>query len=173
MLSDSMLKELNVQITKEIFSSYLYLQMAAWFENKSLKGFSNWMKVQAQEEVSHAMILFNYVNERGGMVEMGELKAPGTEYETPLDVFQKSLAHEQFVTKSIHNLMDMAISQKDYPTQNRLEWFIAEQVEEEANASEIIGKLELIGESNGLFMLDKELEARVFTLPSPLAASEN
>ena len=172
MLSPEMLAALNDQITKEGYSSYLYLQMAAWFEHKSLQGFANWMKVQAQEEAAHMMILFNFVNERGGFVDLGPFDGPPADYASPLDVFRKTLEHEQKVTASIHALMDLAIAEKDYATKTRLDWFISEQVEEEANASDLVGKLELIGEhSHGVFMLDKELATRVFVTPSPLAGA--
>ena len=169
MLSDTMVKALNDQITKEMYSSYLYLQMAAWLENESLSGCAAWMKVQAQEEIAHGMIFYNYVCERGGLVEFGAIDQPGMEYASVMDVFKKVLEHEQFVTASINNLMDIALSEKDYATQRRLDWFISEQVEEEGNAMAIVGKLEMIGGTQGIFMLDKELSARTFVPPSPLA----
>lgn len=169
MLNKQMLAKLNEQITKETYSGYLYLQMAAWFESQNLSGFANWMKIQAQEEISHMMIFYNYVNERGGMVEFGAIDKPPEDYSSSLDIFEKTLTHEQKVTASINDLMDLAIAEKDYATKNRLEWFISEQVEEEANASELVNKVKLIGEQgNGIFMLDKELSTRTFTMPSPL-----
>ncbi len=172
MLSEKMLNGLNDQITKEIYSSYLYLQMAAWFENRSLSGFANWMKVQAQEELSHAMILFNFANERGGFVTLGAVDKPETDFSSAQDVFAKTLAHEQLVTASINSLMDIAIAEKDYATKNRLDWFVDEQVEEEANASALFDKLQLIGDKgNAIFMMDKELAARTFVMPSPLAGA--
>jgi len=170
MLSDGMLNGLNEQITKELYSAYLYLQMAAYFDDENLPGFAAWMKVQSQEEIAHAMIFYNYLNERGGRVILGGFEQPPAEYASPLDVFEKTLGHEQKVTASINNLMDMAVDEKDYATQNRLEWFIKEQVEEEATPTEIIGKLKLVGgQGSGLFMIDRELGARVFTPPAPLA----
>jgi len=169
MLSKKVLKALNEQITKELYSSYLYLQMAAWFDSQTLPGLAGWMKVQAQEEIAHAMIFYNYVNERGGAIEVGAIDKPPAKYKSPLDVFETTLKHEQKVTESINNIMDLAIQEKDFATQNRLEWFIGEQVEEEANPTEIIGKLKLIGnQGQGLFMLDKELGVRTFTMPAPL-----
>jgi ferritin len=171
MLSDKILTAINEQITKELYSSYLYFQMAAWFDNQTMPGFAVWMRAQAQEEIAHATIFYNYVNERGGFVEMGAIDKPNHEYTSALDVFEKTLAHEQLVTSSINSIMDLAVDERDYATQKRLEWFIEEQVEEEANPAEIIGKLNMIGDAgNGLYMLDKELGARVFTMPSPLAA---
>lgn len=170
MLSEKMRTALNEQITKEFYSSYLYLQMAAWCEQQSLAGFGNWMRVQAQEENAHGMIFFNFVLERGGMPEMGAIDSPVARYKTILDIFEKTLAHEEIVTASINNLMDLAIKEKDYASKARLDWFISEQVEEEANASAIIGKLKLIGSSNnGLFTVDQEMGARVFVTPAPLA----
>ncbi|MHC4887454.1 MAG: ferritin [Planctomycetota bacterium] len=173
MLSETMRTALNDQITKELYSSYLYLQMAAWAEDQSLAGFGNWLRVQAQEENAHGMILFNYVVERGGLVELGQIDAPGTDFASIKDIFEKTLAHEEFVTASINTLMDLAITEKDHATKARLDWFVSEQVEEEANASDILGKLKLIGDQgDGLFMIDKEMAARVFNVPSPLAGAE-
>jgi len=173
MLSENMLAAISDQATKEFYSAYLYLQMAAWFENQTLPGCANWMKVQAQEELSHGMIFFNYVAERGGMMELGAMEDPPADYASPIDIFEKALAHEEMVTSRINHLMDMAIEEKDYATKARLDWFITEQVEEEANASELVGKLRLIAnDSNGLFVLDKELAARVFAMPSPLVGGK-
>jgi len=173
MLSKKMLAALSDQITKELYSSYLYLQMAAWFEDQSLKGFANWMRMQVKEEDAHGMILFNYVCERGGIVDLGAIDKPPSDYASPLDVFEKVLAHEQKVTGFINDLMDLAISEKDHATKNRLDWFVDEQVEEESNATDLVGKLKLIGkDSKGLLMLDKDLSARVFVIPSPLARAD-
>ena len=170
MLGDKMLDSLNDQVKWEFYSSYLYVQMAAWFEAQNLPGSANWMKMQAQEEACHAMILFNYVCERGGMVTLGAIEQPPSKYGTPAEVFQKTLEHEQVVTGRINALVDLAIDERDHATKNRLEWFVSEQVEEEASATEVLGKLTLIGDdSNGIFILDKELAARVFTMPAPLA----
>ena len=171
MLSDAMVKAVNDQITKELYSSYLYLQMGAWFEGQSLPGFANWMKIQAQEEISHGMIFFNYVCECGGLVELGAIDKPGLGFKSALDVFEKVLEHEKVVTASINNLMDIALSEKHYATQRRLDWFINEQVEEEGNAMDLIGRLKLVSGGQGLFMLDKDLAGRVFVVPSPLAGA--
>jgi len=170
MLSEKMQTALCEQVTKELYSGYLYLQMAAWFEHRALAGFANWMKVQAQEETAHAMILYDYVNERGGMVALGAIEEPPAEFASALEVFEATLAHEEKVTGMINALMDIAIAEKDYATKSRLDWFVSEQVEEEANASELVGKLKLVGDrGDGLFMLDKELAARAFVAPAPLA----
>jgi ferritin len=172
MLNEKMLDALNDQITKELYSSYLYLQMAAWLDDHSLPGMATWMKVQAQEEIAHAMIFYNYVSERNGFVDLGAIDKPPASFESVTDVFETTLEHEQKVTASINNLMDIALEIKDYATQNRLEWFIGEQVEEEANAHDILGQLELIGGGHALFMIDKELGARTFVPPSPLAGAQ-
>ena len=172
MLNDRMLKGLNEQITKELYSSYLYLQMAAWLDDHSFPGMAGWMKTQAQEEISHAMIFYNYVDERGGFVELGAIDKPQAAFESVKAIFESTLEHEQKVTASINALMDLAVELKDYATRNRLEWFIEEQVEEESNAQGILDKVNLIGSGHGLFMLDKELGARTFAVPSPLAGGE-
>lgn len=169
-MDKKMLKALNEQVTKEIASAYLYLQMAAWCDEKTLPGFANWLKIQVEEENAHGMIFFNYINERGEMVDLGAIEKPEQKYSTLLELFEKVLEHEKKVTASINNLMDIAISVKDYATQNRLAWFIEEQVEEEATVSEIIGKLKHIGnDSQSLFVYDNEMAGRTFVTPSPLA----
>lgn len=171
MPSKKMIKALNEQITKELYSAYLYLQMGAWFEDASLPGMANWMKIQAQEESAHAMIFFNYVCETGGFVELGAIDKPICKFDSPKAVFEEVLAHEKKVTKSINDLMALAMKENDFASRNRLEWFIAEQVEEESNANDILGKLKLIGDKGqGIFMIDRELGARVFTPPAELAA---
>lgn len=156
---------------EEIASSYLYLQMAAWFEAQNLKGFATWMKVQAQEELAHGMIFFNFLIERGALVELGAIAKPEATFASAQQVFEKALAHEEGVTASIHNIMDLAMEERDYATQRRLDWFISEQVEEEANATAIIGKTKLLGDGQSLFLLDKEVGLRTFVMPPPLAAA--
>jgi len=169
MLSPKLLQALNEQITKELFSSYLYLQMAAWFDSHNLAGMANWMKIQAQEEASHAMIFYNYVTERGGAVELGAIAKPEGNYASAVDVFKATLAHEETVTASINNLVSLAEAEKDYATRGRLLWFVDEQVEEESNAMTLIGTLEMVRDGNGLFQIDRELGTRVFNVPAPLA----
>lgn len=169
MLSKKLCTALNEQITKELYSAYLYLQMASWFDAHNLPGMANWMKIQAQEESSHAMIFYNYVTERGGTVELGAIAKPEVNCEKPVDVFKATLAHEETVTASINNLVSLAEEEKDYATRGRLLWFVDEQVEEEANAMALISTLEMVRDGNGLFQLDRELGARVFNVPSPLA----
>ena len=167
MLSKKMLDELNKQVNAELYSSYLYLSMAAYFESINLKGFANWMKIQAQEEVTHAMKFFDYINERGGRVTLDTIKKPPAEWKSPLDVFENTYKHEVNVTKMINSLVDLAIKEKDHATYNMLQWFVAEQVEEEASADAIRHQLKFIGkDGRGLLMLDRELSRRVFTPPA-------
>ncbi|MCD6108400.1 MAG: ferritin [Thermoplasmata archaeon] len=167
MLSKKMLDELNRQVNAELYSSYLYLSMAAYFESINLKGFANWMKIQAQEEVTHAMKFFDYINERGGRVTPDTIKKPPAEWKSPLDVFEATYKHEVNVTKMINSLVDLAIREKDHATYNMLQWFVAEQVEEEASADAIRQQLKFIGkDGRGLLMLDRELSRRVFTPPA-------
>ena len=163
MLSKKMTDALNGQINKELYSAYLYLAMSAWAENKGFKGFANWFQVQYQEETVHAMKIYNYLQEQGAAVVLDAIQKPPSEFKTLLNAFEETLKHEQFITKSIHELIDLAISEKDHATSIFLQWFVTEQVEEEANDNEIIGKLQLIGDKgHGLFMVDRELGARKF-----------
>ena len=158
---------INKQINAEIFSAYLYLSMAAYFDSISLPGFANWMKIQYEEEMSHAMKFYNYIYERGGNVEMKAIDAPETKFKSPLQAFEYTLKHEKKVTALINNLYELALKEKNYAFQSFLKWYIDEQVEEEASASEMIDKIKLAGkEGAGIFMLDKELAARVFNPPA-------
>ncbi len=166
MISDKMQEAMNKQINAELWSSYLYLSMAAYFDSVNLSGSANWMKCQAQEELTHAVKFYNYVVERGGRVKLSAVDNVPTEWDTPLKVFEDTYEHETKVTAMIHNLVDMANQEKDYASIAFLQWFITEQVEEEASADEIVQKLKLAGDRGaGLFMIDRELGARVFTLP--------
>jgi ferritin len=170
MLKKEVLDALNEQINAELYSSYLYLSMSAYFENKGLPGFANWMKIQYQEETAHAIKFFNFVNERGGRVILKPIAGPEVEFDNVLSVFEKTLAHENHVTDLINNLVDIAIQARDHATQSFLKWFVDEQVEEEANVSKILDTLRLInGEGNGLFMMDREMQQRVFVDPNAAA----
>lgn len=161
-----MLEALNKQVNAELYSAYLYLSMAAYFESINLRGFANWMKIQAQEEVTHAMKFFEYINERGGRVKLESIEKPPIEWASPLEVFEATYEHEINVTKMINNLVNLAIEEKDHATYNMLQWFVAEQVEEEASADEIRQQLKFIGEDGrGILMLDRELAKRIFTPP--------
>ncbi|EHQ35817.1 ferritin [Methanoplanus limicola] len=162
-------KELNEQIMWELYSSYMYLSMSSWYESIGLKGFANWESVQAQEELEHAMKFYSYMISRGGRVKLQAIKEPPTEWASPLDAFEASLEHEKFVTSRINLLVELAIEERDHPTNNMLQWYVDEQVEEEANAEEILNQLRLMGSqgnSSLLYMLDKELATRVYTPPA-------
>jgi len=164
MLSKKMEKALNQQINKEMYSAYLYMAMSAHSTSEGLNGFANWFMVQYHEEMEHAMRIYNYINDQGGKVVLKAIDEPASKFDGPMDMFEKTLAHEQFITKSINELVDIAEAEKDHATKIFLQWFVTEQVEEEANDHEIIDKLKLVGDKgNGLFMVDKELGARVFT----------
>ena len=166
MLSDKMEAAINQQINAEMYSSYLYLSMATYFESISLGGFSNWMRQQAQEEMFHGMKMFDFVCERGGRVTLKAIDEPPSEWSSVLDVMENVLAHEQKVTGLINDLVNLALDERDHATNIFLQWFVSEQVEEEDTAGGLVDKLKLIGnDANGLFMLDTELATRVFTLP--------
>ena len=167
MLSKKMEKAINQQINAELYSSYLYLSMATYFDSKGLGGFSNWMRQQAQEELFHGMKMFDFVCERGGRVILQAIDKPPSKWSSPLDAFQNVLAHEQKVTGLINDLVNLAIDERDHATNIFLQWFVSEQVEEEDTAGNLVDKLILIGkDANGLFMLDTELGQRIFTLPT-------
>ena len=166
MLQKKMAKALNEQINKEMFSAFLYMSMSAFSNDMGLKGFANWFMVQYHEEMFHAMKLYEYIQRQGEPVNLKPLEGPATKFDSPLDMFEKTLAHEQFITKSINDLVDLAISQKDHATQIFLEWYVTEQVEEEDNDNEILAQLRLIGDNaHALLMLDRELAARMVTVP--------
>jgi len=166
MLSDKMEAAINQQINAEMYSSYLYLSMATYFESISLGGFSNWMRQQAQEEMFHGMKMFDFVCERGGRVTLKAIDEPPSEWSSVLDVIENVLAHEQKVTGLINDLVNLALDERDHATNIFFQWFVSEQVEEEDTAGGLVDKLKLIGgDANGLFMLDTELATRVFTLP--------
>jgi len=160
-LSKKMETAINKQINEEFYSAYLYLSMASYFEAMNLKGFANWMKVQYQEEVSHGMKLFDYALERGGSVALKEIGKPPSTWESPLAAFEASYEHEKTISSLIDDLYHLAVSEKDTATQIMLQWFVTEQVEEEASVSEIVEKLKLVGEKgNALLLVDKELGKR-------------
>ncbi|MEA2036333.1 MAG: ferritin [Nanoarchaeota archaeon] len=162
-LSKNMENALNKQVNAEIYSAYLYLSMSADFESKNLKGFANWMNVQAKEEMSHAMKIYNFILERSSTITLDTIQKPKKEWKTPLEAFSDAYKHEQKVTAMINNLVDLATKERDHATASMLQWFVDEQVEEEANAEEIVQKLKLTKNSpQALFMMDKDLSARVF-----------
>ncbi len=161
MLSKKMEKALNDQINAEIFSTYLYLSMAAWFHSRKLSGFGRWMEMQAREEWEHSMKFFHYVDERGGRVVLSAVEAPQSEWESPLEAFKAAYEHEKYITGRIHDLVALAREEKDFATENFLQWFVTEQVEEESSTGRVVDQIEMVADSRqGLFMLDRELGAR-------------
>src|SRR5208337_1712888 len=154
-------KALNEQTRKEFYSHYLYLSMAAYFESINLRGFAHWMRIQAKEELEHAMKFFEYIIERQGKVILEVIDAPTANWKTPKDIFEDAYNHERKVTESIYKLVELAESEKDHATAIFLQWFVKEQVEEEANANEVLQKIQLFGsEISALFVLDGELGKR-------------
>ena len=167
MISQKMQKALNDQLNAELYSAYLYLSMAGYFETIDLKGFAQWMYTQTQEEQFHAMKLHNYVLERGGKVTLGAIDAPSAEWDSPLAVFEATLKHEQKVTGLINDLVYLARDEKDNASEIYLQWYVNEQVEEESNVGTVLGKLKLIKDSpQMLFVMDKEMGLRIFTPPA-------
>ncbi len=167
MLSEKMQEALNRQINAELYSAYFYLSMSAYYESVNLPGFANWMRVQYQEETFHALKLYDYVNSRGGRVTLTAIDAPPTEWDSALAPFEDTYRHEQKVTGLINDLVNLAIEERDHASNAMLQWFVTEQVEEEKSASDIIGQIKLLKDApNGLFMIDRELAARVFVPPA-------
>ncbi|HPO09883.1 MAG TPA: ferritin [bacterium] len=167
MIDKKMQDAINDQINAELFSAYLYLSMSGHFENVSLRGFANWMRVQAQEEMVHAMKMFDFVIERGGRAILKAVDAPANEWASPVAVFEAAYEHEQKVTARINKLVDIAVELRDHACNTFLQWFVTEQVEEESTASQIVDQLKMIGDArSGLFMMDRELATRVFVPPA-------
>ena len=161
MFTKSLQEAINEQINKELYSAYLYLSMAAYFEGLNFGGFSNWMKIQYQEETGHAMKFFAYLHDRGSTVTLKAIAQPPVKFKAPLEIFKQVLEHEKEVTDSINKLYELALKEKDYPTQSTLQWFINEQVEEEKNATSIIQTLEMAENSPvSIMMVDRQLSAR-------------
>ncbi len=170
MISKKMQEALNGQVAAEFYSAYLYLSMSAYLESIDLKGFANWMRVQYQEEVSHAEKIFDHVIERDGRAVVKAWEAPPAEWKLALDVFETAYKHEQKVTGLINGLVDQALAEKDHATYNFLQWFVNEQVEEEASVKTIVQQLKLLGDSRaGLFQIDRELGQRTFVSPADMA----
>ena len=167
MLSEKMQNALNSQINKEIYSSYLYMSMSMYFETEDLSGAASWMRIQALEELAHAEKFMNYVNERRGRVFLKALEKPAFSWKTPLDAFSGALEHERFISASIKGLVSLAREEKDFMSDNFLQWFVTEQVDEETSISEEIRIFKLAGGAGGgLLMIDRELGSRVFTPPT-------
>lgn len=164
MLTKKLQDALNEQINKEFFAEYFYLSMSAYLESIEMEGFANYFNVQAQEEHFHAMKMFNFVHDKGGRVILKALKEPKSEFTSIINVIEESLKHERYVTKSINELMDVAIKENDHSVKSFLEWYVDEQVEEEATISRLLAKLKLIkGEGFGVLTLDNQLGMRKYT----------
>ena len=167
MISDKLCTALNKQINAEMYSSYLYLSMSAWFEDRSLSGFGNWMRVQAEEETFHAMKMFDYVIERGGRVVLESIQQPESDWESPLSVIEAVLKHEELVTGLINDMVDISMDVRDHAGTYFLQWYVEEQVEEEANVGTLLDRMKMIADdSAGMFALDMEMAKRVFTPPT-------
>lgn len=161
MINQKILKILNNQINEELYSSYLYLSMSNYFSSVNLDGFAKWMRVQSQEEYAHAMKIYDYVLQRDGKVALTKIEAPKAQWKTPLQIFQETLKHEQYISACVNNIVNLAIQEKDHATSQFFQWFVSEQVEEEANAANIVDKMKMVGDNkNGIFMLDHELGQR-------------
>ena len=166
MLKKKIQDALNSQINAELHSAYIYLAMAADLEDKNLSGAANWMKIQYQEELFHAQKIFDYVNERQGRVVLEAIEKPPTKWKSILEIFEAAYKHEVYISGRIHDLVELARKEKDHATENMLQWFVAEQVEEESSVDEILQKLKLVGDHvHGIFMIDAKLAGRTFTPP--------
>ncbi|MHC4593032.1 MAG: ferritin [Planctomycetota bacterium] len=166
MLSARIQQAFNEQLNAELYSAYLYLSMSAQFEDLGLKGFAGWMRCQAQEEVLHAMKFYGHITERGGRALMQPIEGPQTEWDSPTSMLEHTLEHEQKVTALIGKLVDLATEEGDHAANAFLQWFVAEQVEEEASADDVLRQLKLVDDSQGLLMLDREMGQRVFVVPA-------
>jgi len=174
MLDKKMEDQLNKQVNAELYSAYMYQSMSSYLEDSGLSGMAHWMSNQAIEEMVHAKKIYDFIIERGGRALLTAIEGPPTEWKSPLDLFENAYKHETKVTGMINDLVNLAIELKDHATNQFLQWFVAEQVEEEASADEIVQKLKIIGDGGqGMFMLDKELGQRVAKVfPPPPSAEE-
>ncbi|GAB7028349.1 ferritin [Geotalea toluenoxydans] len=171
MLNKKMYAALNKHMNIELYSAYLYLSMSSHANSIGLKGAANWFMVQYQEEMVHFMKFYNYINSQGASIGLSAMSAPPGQYKSLLDMFEQTLKHEQFITRCINDLTDLALKEKDHASHIFLQWFVTEQIEEEENDRDLIGKLRLIGDNgHGLLMLDGEMAARVFVPPPATAA---
>ncbi len=167
MIGKKMEDALNEQVNAELYSAYLYLSMESYFKSKNMNGFASWMRVQTQEEMSHTMKIYDFIDERGGRIVLKAIEGPPTQWDSPLAVFEAVYEHEQKVTGLIDDLVDLAIAERDHATNSFLQWFVSEQVEEEASADAAIQQLKMVESApGGMFMLDRELGQRVFTPPA-------
>ncbi|NQT73175.1 MAG: ferritin [Chloroflexi bacterium] len=167
MLSEKMAQALNIQVNKEMYSAYLYMAMSASCTSLGLKGFANWFMVQYQEEMAHAMKFYDYIHSQGNQVKLMVIDQPQIDFDSPLAMFEKTLAHEKFVTGLIHGLVDLAGDENDSSTYAFLQWFVKEQVEEKETAGNLLNRVQSAGESEEALMnLDTELAGRVFHPPA-------
>ena len=168
MLNEKLAKELSDQVNRELYSSYLYLSMSAYAEDIGLKGAANWLYVQAKEEMAHAIHMYSYILERNALPKLAAIDAPDASYSGIKDIFEKIYAHEQTVTKHINDIATLAMKENDHACYQFIMWYVNEQVEEESNNTDILAKLELIGDNKGHLMnLDNEFAARVYNNPFP------
>lgn len=169
MISDEMERALNDQVNKEFYSAYLYLAMSGYCSTLGLPGFAQWMRNQYAEEMIHVNKMYDYILGQGGIIDLTAIDQPPKTFGSPLDVFEKTLEHEQFVTKCIHELMDLAVDERDYATQTFLQWYVLEQVEEEASVNDVLAPLRMMGaDKGGLMMIDQKLAMRTV----PVAETE-
>jgi len=173
MIKEKVEKLLNEQVTHELYSSYLYLSMSSWFTSQNLDGFAKWYYVQAYEEKAHAMIIYNYIVKAGGRALIDQIDRPQQEWDSVLDVLNDTIKHEEFITAKIYDIVDAARQEKDFKVDQFFQWFVDEQVEEEENVNTNKGKYELLAkDGKGLYLLDQELGARVYTAPVLLTQLE-
>ncbi len=163
MLSKKMTAAFNAQVAAELYSSYLYVSMSAWLQSEGCPGASNWMSLQAREEVFHAQKLYNHLLDRDAQVKLGAIEAPPFKWKTPLEVFEQAYAHEQKVTALINSLMTLAKAEGDHASEIFIQWFVTEQVEEESTALDVVQKYKLAAGGAGVFMIDQELASRALS----------
>ncbi len=163
MLCKNITTQLNKQLNLEFFSSYLYLSMSAWCTKNGYNGSANWFMIQHEEERLHAFKIYDYMLDQGSEIDLLEMKRPKIKYTSLLECFDQALIHEQKMTTSLNKILDIALKEKDHASYGFLQWFVTEQIEEESSVSEIISKLKLVGDGNGMFMVDTQLSERVMT----------
>jgi ferritin len=167
MIQQELQSALIEQLNKEFHSAYIYLGMSAYCSKEGFNGASSWFLIQYQEEIAHGMKLFKYLEDQDVQIQLPDIKGVEVKFNSLLEVFEKSLAHEQFMTQNLNNLSDIAMKNKDHATYNLLQWYVTEQVEEEATVNEIIDHIKLVGDNGyGLYTIDKELATRTFVDPT-------
>ena len=166
MISENMTSRLNMQLNKEFYSAYLYLGMSTWCINSCYSGSANWFMVQHEEERTHGLKIYNYMIDKGVKIELLAIEQPNMNYSSLLECFENSLSHEELMTHSFNELCDLATKEKDHASYGFFQWFIQEQIEEESSVRDIISKLKLIGDGNGIFMIDTQLSQRQFSSTS-------